>query len=328
MRVADYRYIDNAAALGRLGFLADDRDVSRRQTQLPRHDDPAFFYEGIAERCDLVVGYKTAMSLMPKLSHWGYNAPLNVLTSSSVELDSRSALAALTPYIYLRPFTPTTWQNFDADVNLRLGGARTPRTAPSGLVGNRLPWYGKIRAASDVLYDYVTFRTSSPILNYSIEDDPDTPSGRSGSVLYGHYLDKPGDGSAAIDQEWGDGTSITLTATKTAGSTQFSDARYQICFAVLMCVFRRSWLDRGTREQGSQSEYGYSFVRLYNNGDDYTITTTPPSRSQMKASLVDALGAAPSLSEDSRLIESVEFYRFDSVVLFLSPNAVAARKFN
>ena len=166
MRVADYRWIANAAALGAAGWLQDDGDIASRRSRLVHLDDEAIVFEGVQERRDLCGDNASGTHTLRRTMHsWNAAAPVKATVACSATWDS---------FLTSHPcYTAASCRNFftesaltvvplggiaasiDALIAARLG-PKTPPTIPSH-PQNRLLSLSDAFQASNAMFETDTF---------------------------------------------------------------------------------------------------------------------------------------------------------------------------
>lgn len=344
MLVSEYRYVDNAATLGAKGLLADNRDMSRRRTPLIRLDDGAFFFEGMAERCDLA-GISVSMMSADSgpAARWLYAGGAGLyrdFASATAEYDTEAAIRRITRAGSVDAFKPLEvdgYADMAAACDAEFGGARAPRALPDAHLGgsryamNILPWYASVKAASDALYDLRTFRVGSSSAGmratYSVTPDPAAGGDTFGTAFFYEYYGKSG--STETRRGWGGGTSAAISVTKQLRGTKIplSSAEYTACAVVMRASVRRSWYDAQSGESYSRTVDGYAVLRLEKSGNAFAGTMTLANLDRQLAYINDVMAARPALAGDGWYEDVAELQGIPYVVFGTFPAAYSAQRF-
>ncbi len=265
MRVADYRWITNAAALGAAGWLKDDGDIASRMSRVVHLDDEAIVFEGVQERRDLCGDNASGTHTLRRTMHrWNSAAPIKATVACSATwdsfLDRHPCYTAANCRNFFTESALTVvplrgWAASIDDLVARLLGPKTPPTIPWKATWRPL-LLSDAYQASNAMFETDTFflfwgeRTDAdPQGQYNLAYKAwlHDPYGFSTSQAYDWYWEKQTEESDPVETTYY-GT-LEIDIYKTGGITSWADqCLFMGCLLEWNCVNR--WLDVGRTDDG------------------------------------------------------------------------------
>ena len=299
MHVSEYRWIDNAAALGAAGWLADDNDIATRRSRVVHLDDEALVFEGVQERRDLFGESASQAATLKRTMHrWNAAAPQKATVQASSLWNSFMALHPAFDAASVRSFftatdpTPYPVGNSTAREYLDShAGAKAATTIPPK--AHDLPLLKSLAfAASNALYGMDCFLLSTahrgPIAYGTIEGSiavTETGSGLPASYGHSYYWQQWIGESQPTEQTFR--THLDIDIYKSGGQTNWADQ-----MSLVVCWIEHklnlTWHDADNNTDGSREAIGCTPLLLAkgSNGHFTFAADMPQSAGQVIRAIV------------------------------------------